>query len=461
MADFGAPVAQGVDVSPSKGFQTLSDLVGLKQKQQALDTGAFTQQSAQAEAAIKQQGAKENQAGAQLLSDPVGNGLTDDDGNPMKGARAKILAAMPTTGDSHYQDLLTAAKGHVEFKKAALNLRGDVKSEASARLAGVAADPNAGLPEIQDAITNLKNDYAGTPAENDVNTIANVSKQAVDAAAKSHGVAGAKQVIMGFSRGYLTNAGITGAGGVAGPPQATSNAAGQTQNRDPMTGALSAPPLGPGATNPASPTVAGATTRQVKTGNADVDTSNTVVDAQRDARANIDLTKRIDQLAEVVRPGAAASKIRATLGALGLQDANQAQTELDKDLARLKGSLASRAQSDTRAGPILEQIPDSAKPTDTIHQAMDITRGFNRQDLALGQLREKSSKATGGQMNGFQGDYAHAVAAASPLMHEYLALSPTEQVDFYKRNFKTREQAQAFRDQARSVKRMSPDVIGQ
>jgi hypothetical protein len=92
---------------------------------------------------------------------------------------------------------------------------------------------------------------------------------------------------------------------------------------------------------------------------------------------------------------------------------------------------------------------------------MDMTRGFARQDLALGSLREKAAKATGGQMNGFQGDYAHATAAASPLMHEYLALSPQEQVGFFQRNFKTKDQAKAFRAQAESVKKLSPDVVGQ
>jgi hypothetical protein len=240
------------------------------------------------------------------------------------------------------------------------------------------------------------------------------------------------------------------------------NAAGQRTVSKPRTGETALAPTSGGAdVNPTAPKVAGQTTRQAKTGNADVDTSNMVVDSLRDSRANIDLTKRIDQLADVVQPGAIASKVSSGLGALGLQDVNQARTELDKDLNRLKGSLASRSESDKRAGPILDQIPDSAKPTNTIHQAMDITRGFNRQDLALGNLREKSSKATGGQMNGFQGDYAHAVSAASPLMHEYHALSPQDQVGFFQRNFKTKEEAKAFRAQAESVKKLSPDVIGQ
>jgi hypothetical protein len=79
----------------------------------------------------------------------------------------------------------------------------------------------------------------------------------------------------------------------------------------------------------------------------------------------------------------------------------------------------------------------------------------------LGALRQKAAQATGGQMNGFQGDYAHAVSAASPLMHEYLALPPADQVGFFKRNFQTAAEAKAFRAQAESVKKLSPDVVGQ
>jgi hypothetical protein len=189
--------------------------------------------------------------------------------------------------------------------------------------------------------------------------------------------------------------------------------------------------------------------------------SNNVVAAQRDARTNIDLTRRIDQLADLVDPGALPAKVSQGLGALGLQDVNQARSELQKDLGRLRGPFAARAGSDERAKEVLDGLPTDATPTQTIHQAMDFTRGTSWQDLALGQLQSKSSSATSGNMNGFQGDYAHSVAAASPLMHEYMHLTPQQQVGFFQRNFHTKEQAQAFRAQAESVKKMSPDVFGQ
>ena len=206
---------------------------------------------------------------------------------------------------------------------------------------------------------------------------------------------------------------------------------------------------------------AGGTARGGGSGNADIDTSNQVVSAQQQARANIDLTKRIDQLAEVVAPGALEQKVSSGLGALGLQNVNQARTEYQKDLGILQARMTARSGSDERARTVLSGLPSDTTPTQTVHQAMDLARGTARQDLALGAIREKTAAATGGQMNGFQGQYAHATGAASPLMHEYWSLPPADQVGFFSRNFNSKAAAKTWRDHADAVRKMSPDVAGQ
>jgi hypothetical protein len=86
-ADFGSPVAAGVDVSPNKGLTTLSDLMGLQQKQigisqaqQTLQTGQFMQQQQQAEAQKQQQAMATRQVAtkmAQTGTDPDGNSIID------------------------------------------------------------------------------------------------------------------------------------------------------------------------------------------------------------------------------------------------------------------------------------------------------------------------------------------------------------------------------------------------
>ncbi len=454
---------------PGSGLKTLSSILGLKKQQQDLDTGLATQASAQAKATVDTQSANENQGLARLLSDPVGNGIVDSNGNPTKNAQSIILRTAPTTGSDAYEKVVNAATSKVRLNGAVNNLRADQRQAAVNAIAGPAANPNATYDDVKASLQNLVDANKGTENEDDYKTIQGTLTTALDHVSKLQkdkglvippGQEAWRTGSLNFARGSLGSAGVVGAGGIANPVQ-TTNAEGQNQLANPITGARSVPELQGGATNPTSPQVAGRTVRETGTGNADVDTSNMVVASQRDARTNIDLTKRIDQLAEIVNPGAAPAKISALLGSTGLTDVNQARTELQKDLARLKGNLASKAQSDSRAGPILDSLPDETKPTQTIHQAMDVTRGLARQDLALGALREKAAKETGGQLNGFQGEYAHAVAAASPLMHEYLSLTPQEQVEFFKRNFRSREQAKAFRDQAEAVKKRSPDVIGQ
>src|SRR6266853_698600 len=96
MPDFGAPVAQNVDVSPNKGLQTLGELMGLQQKQigiqqqqQNLATGQFLQQQQQAEAQRQQQAMGTRQAAtkmAQSGQDLQGNSIRGDDGEFRKFA---------------------------------------------------------------------------------------------------------------------------------------------------------------------------------------------------------------------------------------------------------------------------------------------------------------------------------------------------------------------------------------
>jgi hypothetical protein len=255
MADFGSPPT--ANYTPPDGLATLGNMMSLKAKKQSIESQQLqmegqrsTNQILAGQAVNTQQDAKETQAGAQLMSDPVGNGLTDEEGKPTKDAYTIIKRSMPMTGDKHYSDLLAAASGNVQYKNSWLKLRGDVRQDVSSRLAGVAADPANGLPEIQDAIDNLKKDYADTPAASDVNTIADVSKQAVDKAGNKHGIQGAKQVIMGFSRGGLGNAGVTGPGGVAAPTNGSIDTGGQIQP------VVQAPALAGGGVTSAGPPIA-------------------------------------------------------------------------------------------------------------------------------------------------------------------------------------------------------------
>jgi hypothetical protein len=440
--------------NPMSGINTISGIIGLQQQQQNLQTGQYQQQAAQAQAQQSQQKNQELQAAQQLVVNAAKQGdfrLPNGDFDRISAAN-KISQIGPYAQEMSGQ-LLTQANELVQNQQAVQNLSSDARAKGAAQLAALATrDPKLGPLTPSDGIDALTQLAKDNPSliRTAISMSGAIPPNATDAQLRSI-----------FQRASISTMSPEGATGLTLPGQATTGAG--TVNRSPITGGLSAPPGAPPGSpiNPTPPQVAGAIARQTGTGNADIDTSNMVVAGQREARTNIDLTKRIDQLADVVSPGKLPADVSAGLGALGLQNVNQARTELVKDLGRLQTNYTSRAGSDERARTILSGLPTDTTPTQTIHQAMDFTRGSARQDLALGALRQKNAAATNGQMNGFQGDYAHAVGAASPLMHEYLSLSPQDQVGFFQRNFKTKAQAQAFRAQAESVRKMSPDVVGQ
>lgn len=238
------PVATQIQPpDPSKGLSTLSSIIGIRQQQQALQTGAYEQQKAQAGAIAAQQGAKELQAGAKLLSDPIGNGLIDEEGNPTKDSYSIIKSVMPTTGDDRYQSLLKTAQGHVEFRNSVQNLSQNEQGYVSSRLAGIAADPNAHISDVVNGINDLKSQFKGTAEEASINRLVKVMKDAIDDAGDKHGMDGVRQVVNGFSRGAVGNAGITGPGGVATPTATTMQAPGGLQP-------IQSNPMAPGGIRP-------------------------------------------------------------------------------------------------------------------------------------------------------------------------------------------------------------------
>jgi hypothetical protein len=428
---------------PNSGMEALSSILGIQQKKQQLQLQAQDLQRSQLETQ-QQQGVNQFFSNWNPSEHHGADGTVDIDAVH----DSDQYQALPGNARIAVDAKLNGLRGQqLQLKQALVNLNSDAVKGLAQTAQAAAANPAQG-PALFKAYADQGPDNARAAAtyqplaeksNYDSSALKTIADQAQDVASQKE---------QAF-------------------PERVTNAAGVAFSRNKTTGAISEQPGAPSGSrlNPASPQVAAqtaaATTRAGGAGNADIDTSNIVVAAQRDARTNIDLTKRIDQLADIVNPGAAPGKISALLGATGLTDVNQARTELQKDLGRLRSSASSRAGSDSRAAEILSGLPTDTTPTQTIHQAMDVTRGSARQDLALGQLREKAASETKGNMNGFQGDYAHAVGAASPLMHEYLALSPQEQVGFFQRNFKTKEQAKAFRAQVESVKKRSPDVIGQ
>ena len=220
MADFGSPVAQ--EVNPTgQGLQTLSGLLNIKQQQQTLATGQALQATARAKATVETQNAKENQALAQLLQDPVGNGIIDAKGNPTVDGQAKVMQVAPTTGASHYGDLVNAARTKIDFNTSVNNLNAQERQEVGSVISGAAAGAKS-PEEVQAAVQSLLDSKQGTPVFDDYQKIADTAMHIVGHTAQAApgaqpGQEPWRQAALGIGRQVLGAQGVVGAGGIATP----------------------------------------------------------------------------------------------------------------------------------------------------------------------------------------------------------------------------------------------------
>jgi hypothetical protein len=151
MPDFGAPVAQNVDTG--KGVQTLSDLMGLQQKQigiqqaqQTLQTGKALQASAQAQAQQNQQAMGERQ----LLQSSMQNGK-DPDGNPLMGANGEAdpvaltkfaTKYLPMTGQDVVQNIVKTQDTRLKLADSARQLGQNYKNDVAGIIRSSMGDQN-------------------------------------------------------------------------------------------------------------------------------------------------------------------------------------------------------------------------------------------------------------------------------------------------------------------------------
>lgn len=171
MPDFGAPVAQNVDVSPNKGLTTLSDLMGLKQKtiaisqaQQNLQTGQYIQQQQQADAQKQQQAMNTRMAAtkmAQSGQDDQGNSIRGDDGevDPVKFSAA-LNRIDPVNSAPITQNLIKTLSDKFNLQSGALKLDAQQRNMLQAPMQAVNLDPSDdNITNARSTITGLSNQH--------------------------------------------------------------------------------------------------------------------------------------------------------------------------------------------------------------------------------------------------------------------------------------------------------------
>jgi hypothetical protein len=423
--------------SLSQMIAAKSGMIGLQQQQQNLQTGQYAQQSAQAGAQQDQQKNSEYQAAQQVAVNGAKSGkYTNSDGSLNRQQMADdILKVAPTYGPGISGQLLSQANEIVANKQALQNLNGAQRSQIGSTLGALASKPDVSSSDVIDTLTQLSEQ---NPA---------ITRMALSF---SHAIppnATPQQLQQFLQRAALSATSPEGAVAASTPAQGT-NAAGQNQNVNKLTGARTMPDLGPGATNPTGPQVSGAAARQTGTAGSDIDRGNQVSANVKSAPATIQTSQQIDDLADQIHSGKFVDWVSKGAAAVGVSEATYARQLLKKDLGIIQTQLTAAAPSDSRAATILSGTPDATSDTQTIHGAMDYVRGAARQNLAQGQ-NKSAYQGKHPDLAGFQQADDAFTGAAGPLVHEFLSLqSPAQKSEFYRRNFSTPQQALQFRNQA-------------
>jgi hypothetical protein len=462
--------AVALQVNPNAGYDTYSKILGMQQSQlglqaarQQLQTGQYMQAQAQAKAQQDQQAAIEMQAGAKLLADPVGNGLVDSDGNPTSDAYQKIKRIMPITGDEHYTKMLSASKNKIEYANAYGLLNANQRSEVNSALAGIASDPKAKRGDLLSRLQTLRDDYKGTAASPYMNKIADNTAAGIKAITNEFGDGseGAmhpklQQYILGLSRGSIGNQAITGAGGVAAPSTANVDQGGQVLfgTQAPALAGGGFQQTGQGVQKTLAPTqqpgyvrqVAGITATVPGMVGGDIERKNTISSAVAPSNNAISTISEIRSLTAQIKQGSFNQQIIAAQQAAGDSSPEiTARNLLKKDMANLKTSVGSAATTDAQRATVDSSFPDLDNvDVPTVNKALDRIEGTMRQNLARSRSMQDYLKKHP-DAGGLQQADDRIMTDSDPLMHTYDALKTSaERVEFLKRHFDTKDQAEKF-----------------
>lgn len=262
MPDFGSPIAQNVDVSPNKGLTTISDLMGLQQKQigiqqaqQTLQTGQALQQTAQAEAQKNQQAMGERQ----LLQSSMKNGK-DPDGNALTGANGEADPVamtrfankfMPLTGQDVVQHIVLTQDNRLKLADTNRQLGQNYKDDIAGIIRSSMGDQNT-PPDAAGIIQSKIDAYVGQQGPNApaaLSQAASYSKQLLQNLNGSPDPAKAKTALLHLAQQFEPTSAV------------------EAQQR-PAMGSVTGPAGGmqPVQTNPLAPLPMGATGPEVKQG---------------------------------------------------------------------------------------------------------------------------------------------------------------------------------------------------
>src|ERR1700677_2884630 len=159
---FSAPVAPSVDTPMTTAVQTLSGILGIKQAQQNLQTGAIQQQTAQATADQAQQRNSELQAVGSLVKQA--GQYKNPDGSFNNQAFANDVArAAPVYGQQIANDATMRAGEVYKNQQTLLDLTNSQRASIGNAFGAWAADPTMNHTKFIDGVEGLRDQFKDNP----------------------------------------------------------------------------------------------------------------------------------------------------------------------------------------------------------------------------------------------------------------------------------------------------------
>ncbi len=444
------PVANTVTPpNPQQSLGNLSSILGIRQQQQALQTGQYLQQSAQASAQQDQQKNRELQALSQFTinasKDPT---YQNPDGSlNVQKFQQGANAVAPTYGQAYIGQATSNASQSIANRSALLGLTNEQRQTAGQIFGSLAADPTANHEKFLDAVEQAR-EVSNDPGY----------QRSVDAmllhAPQTAGMPDAQvsQTFRQFARNAANATAAPDAGlSAPGPTTLVQGPSGQTpmnlNSASPTYGAVGKD-VGLSLPQQIAFQAAGARASASGTGAAGIDTdrANMVSANIQPSNAGIQLSQSIDDLADQVYSGKVTDAISKAAAALGISPGTYARQLLKKDLGQLQTIATKSAPSDEARTTILSGYPEATSDPQTIHTAMDYLRGSLRQNVNRGQLLNSYQKQHPDN-SGFQHADDALTSSMDPLMTEYKSLpAGAARQGFIRRNFKSAQEAQGFVD---------------
>lgn len=445
MPDFGAPVAVNVNVNPNQAVQTLSGLLGLKQQKLALETGQYLKETAAAEATAKTVEAQGKQEASGFLKGldffkhfgPDGtldtNAVIATPEFEKLSGPAKEIAA---------NSLLDIKNNQIKNKQDLATLNGSVVAGAARLMGAIATDPDVlegnekGFEKVRSQWSLFKSMY---PDQGEAFASKFEPHQTPENMRKPGDLAAALRSVQMMGEDVSQQQQQQN-------PAAVSNAAGQLVNRQPQTGALSAPPGSNSNLNPSAPAVAQAQAAAVGGVQSDVAAYNDIRAAGSTAAAVASLSQQVAQLAHDVDTGVMTSTSSKLWSGLlqrfgykptDFKDPGVRRAILGKMAAQLRSQAEAAAPSDAVRQSIDKAFPDPDNmPAGAVIDAARYVHGTALINQARLRNAEAFRKTHGGIVTGLSSQDSGFVQSADPLAAHYASLPDDQKRTFLEQHYK-------------------------